>query len=65
MPALERENIFAVDPRRVRPWKYHNRTAGWYTRERCQDLVESIAKDGQLEPVLARSCPGTRISITN
>jgi ParB family chromosome partitioning protein len=58
LPALERENIFVVDPRRVRPWKYHNRTAGWYTRERCLDLVESIAKDGQQEPVLARKLVG-------
>jgi ParB/RepB/Spo0J family partition protein len=58
IPALERENIFAVDPRRVRPWKYHNRTAAWYTRERCLDLVESIAKDGQQEPVLARKLTG-------
>jgi ParB/RepB/Spo0J family partition protein len=58
IPALERENIFAVDPRRVRPWKYHNRTAAWYTRERCLDLVESIAKDGQQEPVLARKITG-------
>jgi ParB/RepB/Spo0J family partition protein len=58
IPALERENIFAVDPRRVRPWKYHNRTAAWYTRERCLDLVESIAKDGQQEPVLARKIAG-------
>ena len=58
VPALERENIFSVDPRRVRPWKYHNRMPAWYTRVRCQDLVESIAKDGQLEPVLARKLTG-------
>ena len=58
VPALERENIFAVDPRRVRPWKYHNRSATWYTRERCLDLVESIAKDGQQEPALARKLSG-------
>ena len=58
VPALERENIFAVDPKRVRPWKYHNRTAAWYTRERCLDLVESIAKDGQQEPALARKLGG-------
>jgi ParB/RepB/Spo0J family partition protein len=54
VPALERENIFSIDPKRVRPWKYHNRTESWYTRERCQDLVESIAKDGQQEPAVAR-----------
>lgn len=57
-PELERENIFAVDPKRVRPWKYHNRTEAWYTRERCQDLIDSIAKDGQQEPALARRVRG-------
>ena len=57
-PELERENIFAVDPKRVRPWKYHNRTEAWYTRERCQDLVDSIAKDGQQEPAVARRLKG-------
>ena len=56
-PELERENIFAVDPKRVRPWKYHNRTEAWYTRERCQDLIDSIAKDEQQEPALARQRP--------
>jgi ParB family chromosome partitioning protein len=57
-PQLERENVFSVDPKKVRPWKYHNRTAAWYTRERCSDLIESIAKDGQIEPALARKIPG-------
>ena len=32
MPSLERENIHAVDPKRCRPWKFHNRTDAWYTR---------------------------------
>ena len=58
MPAMEREVILAVDPKRCRPWKFHNRTSGWYTRERCQDLIDSIAKDGQLEPALARKLDG-------
>src|ERR1700733_4973036 len=58
IPALERENIFSVDPKRCRPWKYHNRTEGWYTRERCQDLIESITKDEQQEPALARKVTG-------
>src|SRR6185312_11936771 len=57
-PDLEREAIFAVDAKRVRPWKYHNRTEAWYTRERCQDLIDSIAKDGQQEPALARRVRG-------
>jgi ParB family chromosome partitioning protein len=58
VPALERENIFSVDPKRVRPWKYHNRTDAWYTRERCHDLIESIARDGQQEPAVARKLSG-------
>ena len=58
MPSLERENILSVDPRRCRPWKFHNRTETWYTRERCQDLIESIVRDGQLEPALARKVEG-------
>jgi ParB family transcriptional regulator, chromosome partitioning protein len=58
VPPLERENIFLVDPKRVRPWKYHNRTAAWYTRDRCQDLLDSIAKDGQQEPAVARRITG-------
>jgi ParB family chromosome partitioning protein len=60
MPSLERENIHSVDPRRCRPWKFHNRTDAWYTRERCQDLIDSIAKDGQLEPALARRLEGDK-----
>lgn len=58
LPALQRENIFQVDPKRVRGWKYHNRTEGWYTRERCQDLIESIGRDEQQEPALARKLTG-------
>jgi len=60
MPALERENILSVDPRRCRAWQYHNRTDAWYTRERCQDLIDSIVKDGQLEPALARRVEGSK-----
>lgn len=57
-PAFGRESIFLADPRRCRPWKYHNRTDAWYTRERCADLIESIPKDGQQEPALARRIEG-------
>jgi ParB/RepB/Spo0J family partition protein len=58
VPPLERENIFSVDPKRCRGWIHHNRTAAWYTRDRCQDLIESIAKDGQQEPAVARKLVG-------
>ena len=57
-PPLERENIFSVDPKRCRPWKFHDRTASWYTRERCADLIESIPKDGQQAPAVARKLVG-------
>jgi ParB/RepB/Spo0J family partition protein len=55
---LQRENIYLVDPKRVKPWAHHNRSAVWYTRERCQDLIDSIAKDEQQEPALARRLKG-------
>ena len=58
IPAIERETVHSVDPRRCRPWKFHNRTDAWYTRERCADLIESLPKDGQLEPALARKLVG-------
>ena len=58
--AIEREIMLAVEPKRCRPWKFHNRTDAWYTRERCQDLIDSIAKDGQLEPALARRLEGEK-----
>ena len=57
-PEMERENIFSVDPRRIRAWKHHNRTEAWYTRERCQDLIESIAKDEQQDPAVGRRLKG-------
>jgi len=57
-PMAERTNVLSVDPKRCRPWKYHNRTSAWYTKERCQDLIESIPKDGQNEPALARKLQG-------
>jgi ParB family transcriptional regulator, chromosome partitioning protein len=57
-PTFERENILSVDPKRCRPWKYHNRSNAWYTKDRCQDLIDSLVKDGQLEPALARKISG-------
>ena len=57
-PMAERTNILSVDPKRCRPWKYHNRSVVWYTKERCQDLIDSVVKDGQLEPALARKLTG-------
>jgi ParB family transcriptional regulator, chromosome partitioning protein len=57
-PTFERENILSVDPKRCRPWKYHNRSHAWYSKERCQDLIDSMPRDGQAEPALARKIAG-------
>ena len=43
-----------VDPKRCRPWVYHNRDSSWFNLEKCKDLIESISKNGQLEPSLVR-----------
>ena len=57
-PMAERTNVFSVDPKRCRPWKFHNRTNVWYTKEGCQDLIDSLVKDGQVEPALGRKIAG-------
>ena len=57
-PMAERTSILSVDPKRCRSWRYHNRSNAWYTKERCQDLIDSVVKDGQLEPALARKVVG-------
>jgi ParB family chromosome partitioning protein len=57
-PMGERVSVLSVDPKRCRPWKFHNRDVAWYTKERCGDLIDSIVKDGQVEPVLARRLTG-------
>jgi hypothetical protein len=57
-PMAERTNVFSVDPRRCRAWKFHNRTSAWYTKEACQDLIDSMPRDGQMEPALGRKLSG-------
>jgi ParB family chromosome partitioning protein len=57
-PMAERTNVFSVDPKRCRPWKFHNRSNVWYTKEGCQDLIDSLVKDGQVEPALGRKIVG-------
>jgi ParB family transcriptional regulator, chromosome partitioning protein len=57
-PMAERTSILSVDPKRCRPWKFHNRSNTSLTKEGCQDLIDSIPRDGQLEPALARKTGG-------
>lgn len=47
-----------IDPKRCKPWRYHNRDSAWLTRERCADLIHSLQRDGQLEPILVRALSG-------
>ncbi len=46
--------LLKVDPARCKPWKYHNRDAAWLIKERCLDLIASIQKNGQIDPVIVR-----------
>ena len=57
-PMAERTNVFSVDPKRCLPWKFHNRSNVWFTKEGCQDLIDSLVKDGQVEPALGRKIAG-------
>lgn len=47
-----------IDPKRCKPWRYHNRDSAWLTKERCADLIHSLQRDGQLEPILIRALSG-------
>lgn len=52
--------LFTLAPERCRPWSYHNRDQAWFTLEGCRDLIKSIEKHGQLEPVIVRALePGS------
>lgn len=43
-----------IETHRCKPWKYHNRDTAWLNLEHCSDLISSITKHGQFEPVLVR-----------
>ncbi len=47
--------MITIDPNRCRPWSYHNRDQVWLTPKGCADLIESIQKHGQIEPVIVRA----------
>lgn len=57
---VRRVPIIEVDPAYCEPWEYHNRDRVWLNKENCKDLITSISKVGQQEPVLLRrSKPGS------
>ena len=57
---VRRVPIIEVDPACCEPWEYHNRDRVWLNKDNCKDLINSISKVGQQEPVLLRkSKPGS------
>lgn len=52
---IKRISAKEVDPKKCRPWKFHNRDVSWLNSKDCQDLVDSISKNGQMEPGLVRA----------
>lgn len=46
--------VLEIEPSKCRPWRHHNRDAGWLTPESCGDLISSISSHGQQEPSLVR-----------
>lgn len=57
-PRVEREIITSVDPRRCKPWKYHDRRPGYFTVESCKGMIDSIRREKQKMPALARKIEG-------
>ncbi|MEJ2742202.1 MAG: ParB/RepB/Spo0J family partition protein [Gammaproteobacteria bacterium] len=52
--AIVNEKLLEIDPQQCVPWIYHNRHEGWLNPERLDGLINSIKKDGQLQPGLVR-----------
>ena len=50
-------HIEAFDPAQVRPWRYHNRSGSGMDDASLDDLANSIRRDGQQQPGLARRLP--------
>jgi ParB family chromosome partitioning protein len=52
--SIVNEKLLEIDPLQCRPWKLHNRHTRWLEKERLAGLVESMGRDGQLQPGLVR-----------
>ena len=57
---LKRIAAKEVDPKRCRPWNFHNRDLAWLNADKSSDLIDSITKNGQLEPGLVRAIEGDK-----
>ncbi|MBP9728613.1 MAG: ParB/RepB/Spo0J family partition protein [Gammaproteobacteria bacterium] len=47
--------LLEIEPQRCKPWPHHNRDQAWFNRQRCADLINSIQRHGQMEPVIVRA----------
>lgn len=53
-----KETVTLVDPFECRMWKCHDRLQEYLDENTCRDVVESLRRDGQKNPVLARPARG-------
>ena len=53
-------SFITVDPFRCRVWRLNNRMEDYVTETSCRAEIESIARDGQLIPVIARRIDNDR-----
>lgn len=51
---MKKLNYLELDPARCRPWKYHNRSHSWFSRDEQTSLNESLRRDGQQQLGLVR-----------
>ncbi len=54
MKSAEKKSIVMVNPFECRMWPMHDRIEGHITEETCRAEIESLARHGQLVPVLGR-----------
>lgn len=50
--------LLAIDPQACCPWPYHPRDRAGLNPQRCMDLIQSIPRTGQMEPVVLRALAG-------
>lgn len=50
--------LVEIDPKRCKPWQYHNRDSAWLTPEHCADLIRTLKRDGQQDHILVRKLEG-------
>jgi ParB family chromosome partitioning protein len=52
------DSVVEVNPFKCRVWALHDRLEGYLTEESCKAEIDSVAKNGQLIPVLGRPLRG-------